>query len=93
MLLRVTHFIGHIVELQRLEHLLPCENMFEIGKFELMSVYQSAKPGGIIGIALFIFSNMKVCCVFSLESPHQGDSNEYTKHTFINIKGKHPKLS
>ena len=26
--------------------------------------------------------------MFSLESPHQGDSNEYTKHTIFNIKKK-----
>ena len=42
-----------------------------------------------------IFFNMKVCCVFSLESPHQGDSNEYTQYTIFNIKKKininHPK--
>ena len=31
---------------------------------------------------------MKVCCVFSLESPHQGDSNEYTQYTIFNIKRK-----
>ena len=35
---------------------------------------------------LSAFFNMKVCCVFSLESPHRGDSNEYTQHTIINIK-------
>ena len=29
-----------------------------------------------------IFHNMKVCCVFSLESPHRGDSNEYTQYHF-----------
>ena len=29
---------------------------------------------------------MKVCCVFSLESPQWGDSNEYTQYTFYNIK-------
>ena len=29
---------------------------------------------------------MKVCCVLLLESPHRGDSNEYTQHTIINIK-------
>ena len=41
-----------------------------------------------------IFFNMKVCCVFSLESPHRGDSNEFTKHTIFNINKKnHPKLS
>ena len=33
----------------------------------------------------FDFLNMKVCCVFSLESPHRGDSNGYTQHTIINI--------
>ena len=26
--------------------------------------------------------------MFSLESPHQGDSNEYTKYTMFNIKKK-----
>ena len=25
-----------------------------------------------------IFFNTEVCCVFSLESPHRGDSNENT---------------
>ena len=32
-----------------------------------------------------IFFNMKVCCVFSLELPHRGDSNEYTQYTIFNI--------
>ena len=36
---------------------------------------------------------MKVCCVFSLESPHRGDSNEYTQYTVFNIKKKKIKLS
>ena len=35
-----------------------------------------------------IFFNMKVCCVFSLESPHRGDSNENTQHTIFNRKKK-----
>ena len=26
--------------------------------------------------------------MFSLESPHRDDSNEYTKHTILNIKRK-----
>ena len=26
--------------------------------------------------------------MFSLESPHQGDSNEYTQYTIFNIKKK-----
>ena len=29
---------------------------------------------------------MKVCCVFSLESPYQGDSNDYTQYTIFNVK-------
>ena len=36
----------------------------------------------------WILFNMKVCCVFSLESPHRGDSNEYTQYTIFNIKKK-----
>ena len=41
-----------------------------------------------------IFFNMKVYCVFSLESPHRGDSNEYTQHTIFKMnKKKHPELS
>ena len=38
-----------------------------------------------------IFSSffiMKVCCVFSLESPRRGDSNENTQYTIFNIKKK-----
>ena len=31
---------------------------------------------------------MKVCCVYSLESPHLGDSYEYTQYTVFNIKKK-----
>ena len=35
-----------------------------------------------------IFYDMQVCCVLSLESPHRGDSNEYTQYTIFNIKKK-----
>ena len=35
-----------------------------------------------------IFFNMKVYCVFSLESPHRGNSNEYTQYTIFNINKK-----
>ena len=32
--------------------------------------------------------------MYSLESPHRGDSNEYTQYTIFNINTKnHPKLS
>ena len=58
-----------------------------------MRVDNGARSGGIIRISL-IFYNMEVCCVFSLESPHRGDSNEYTQYTAFNIKKKnHTKLS
>ena len=30
-----------------------------------------------------IFYHEIVCCVYSLESPHRGDSYEYTQHTII----------
>ena len=32
---------------------------------------------------IFLFYHKIVCYVYSLESPHQGDSNEYTQHTII----------
>ena len=51
-----------------------------------MSVNHSAKSGGIIGISPRF--NMKVCCVFSFESPHQSDSNEYTQYTIFNMNKK-----
>ena len=52
-----------------------------------MSVNHSARSGGIKGY-IFDFCDIKVCFVFSLESPHLGDSNEYTKYTIFNIKKK-----
>ena len=63
------------------------------GYFELMSANHSAKSGGIIGIYFSIFFNMKVYCVFSLESPHRGDSNVNTQYSiFYNEKENHPRL-
>ena len=37
---------------------------------------------------LSILFNMKVCCVFSLESSHRRDSNEYKQFTIFNMKKK-----
>ena len=37
-----------------------------------------------------IFFNIKVCCVVLLESPHRGDSNEYTQYTVFNIYNNIP---
>ena len=60
-----------------------------------MSVNESVRSGGHNKDIFSIFFNMKVCCVFSLESPHRGDSNKYTQYTIFNIKRKitlnHPK--
>ena len=33
-----------------------------------------------------IFFSIKVCCVFALESPHRGESNENTRYTIFIIK-------
>ena len=38
-----------------------------------------------------IFFNMKVYCMFSLESPHRGNSNEYTQYTIFYMKKKKKK--
>ena len=41
-----------------------------------------------------IFFNIKLYCVFSLKSPHRGDSNKYTQYTIFNTnKENHPKLT
>ena len=52
-----------------------------------MRVDKDARSEGIIRISL-IFYNMKVYCVFSLESPHWGDSIEYTQYTIFNTDKK-----
>ena len=39
------------------------------------------------GICL-IFFDMKVYCMFALESPHRGDSNENTQYTIFNMNKK-----
>ena len=36
----------------------------------------------------FIFFNLKICCVFSLELLQRGDSNDYTQYTILKIKRK-----
>ena len=43
-----------------------------------MSINHGARSGGIIGLLFSMFLNVKVCCVFSLELPRRGESNEYT---------------
>ena len=31
---------------------------------------------------IYLFLHENVCCVYSLEAPHRGASNEYTQHMF-----------
>ena len=46
-------------------------------------------PGQKLNRDIFlIFFNTKICCVFSLELPHRGDSNEYTQYTIFNMNKK-----
>ena len=40
------------------------------------------------GDIMSIFFNVKVCCVFSLELPHRGDSNGHSQYTIFKIKKK-----
>ena len=42
---------------------------------------------------MFLFYHEIVCCVYSLESPRRGDSNEYTQRTIIVEKIKKSLLS
>ena len=62
--------------------------MFETGLFEPMSVLIISQIRRNNRDIFLIFFNMKVFCVFSLESPHRGDSNEYAQYTIFNIKRK-----
>ena len=47
--------------------------------YKILLIAQENKYLGIF----FLFYHGIVCCVYSLESPHRGDSNEYTQHTII----------
>ena len=47
--------------------------------YKILPIAQENKHLGII----FLFYHGIVYCVYSLESPHQGDSNEYTQYTII----------
>ena len=81
------------VELLLLEHLWNHENTFETTVVRV-SVNHSARSGGIVGLLFSIFYNVKVQCVFTLESPHRGDSNENAHYTIFNFeKENHPKSS
>ena len=78
------------VELQWLEHLWNHANMFETRVVRANGCYSLHQVMRHNRDIFSIFFNIKVCCVFSLESPYRGDSNEYTQYTIFNIKRKSP---
>ena len=50
-----------------------------LGPYKILLIAQEKKAFREI----FLFYYEVVCCVYSLESPHRGDSNEYTQHTIM----------
>ena len=79
------------VELQWLKHLWDHEYMFETGVVRANECYSKRQVRKHNRDIFSIFYNIKVCCVFSLELPHRGDSNEYTQYTIFYIKKKIPR--
>ena len=67
------------VELQWLEH----RWLVYHGYFELILKSPGKNPLAADIIIFSFFILIMVCCVYSLESPRCGDSNENTQHTFI----------
>ena len=61
-----------------------------------MIINHSARSGGKIGISFRFSLNESILCVYSLESPHRGDSHENTQYSIFNLTKKitlyHPKL-
>ena len=70
----------YTVELQWLGHIWNHESMFETG---VICVYHRARSRGLIWDIFSIFLNMKVRCVFSLESPYR-----FSQFTIFSIKKK-----
>ena len=50
--------------------------------YKILLIAQENKYLGIF----FLFYHLIVCCVYSLELPHRGNSNVYTQHTIIVLK-------
>ena len=73
------------VELRWLEHWwLVYHGLFELN-FESLRNFSDSSRTHILR-EIFLFYYEIVCCVYSLESPRWGDSNEYTQHTIILLK-------
>ena len=83
-----THF-SHYLSLQNLKYLqynlngsnpdglftVDDSNSF-FSSYKFLPIAQENKYLGFF----FLFYHRIVCCVYSLESPHRGNSNEYTQH-------------
>ena len=51
--------------------------------FSPYKILPIAQENKYLRIFFFLFYHGIVCCMYSLESPHRGDCNEYTQHTII----------
>ena len=60
--------------------------MFEAGVVRANECYSECQVKRHNRDIFSIVYNIKVYCVFSLESPHRGDSNKYTQYTIFNTK-------
>ena len=74
-----------MVQLQCLVHLWNHANMFETGVVRADECLSQRQVRRLNNDIFSNFYNTKVCCVFSLESPHRGDSNECTQYTIFNV--------
>ena len=50
---------------------------------EILPIAQENKYFEIYFREMFLFYHENICCVYLLESAHQGYSNEYTQHAII----------
>ena len=62
------------------------DGLFTMANSNLVFESQQNSPDSLrkqIFREIFLFYREIVCCVYSLELPHRGNSNEYTQHTII----------
>ena len=78
----------YTVELQWLEHLWDYENLYEAGVVWATEGLLQSQVRRHYRDIFSIFFNMKVYCVFTLESPQRGDSNEYKTIYYSQYKQK-----
>ena len=75
----------YTVELQWLEHRwLVYHGLFEL-IFESLRNFSDSSRKRILS-EIFLYCYEIVCCMYSLELPQWGNSNEYMQHTIILLK-------